>query len=260
MRQRARMRRAHVRPPASFDLNATFLDIVLSLAQSRAGTAADMLRQSVDRTVFWASPEITNAFYSDQRNDITIPVAVLQSPFYEKGRAPAFNYGALGGVVGHELTHAFDNNGRHFDGTGKLVDWWTDSVATEFDSRTQCLVDQFDGYQALPDVHVDGQLTLPENIADLGGLKLAWAAFEALSQHGGSAASFSAEQQFFISFAQLQCANFSDEALAQLLANDPHSPPKFRVNGVVRNLAQFADAFSCPSTAPLASTDRCEIW
>jgi putative endopeptidase len=247
-------------PPASFDLNATFLDMVLALAQSRASTAVGLLGQPVDRAVFWASPEITNAFYSDERNDITIPVAVLQSPFYEQNRAPAFNYGALGSVVGHELTHAFDNNGRHFDGTGKLVDWWTESVATEFDSRAQCLVDQFDGYEALPGVHVDGQLTLPENIADLGGLKLAWAAFEALSPHSGSAGSFTAEQQFFLSFAQLQCANFSDEALTLLLASDPHSPPKFRVNGAVRNLSQFADAFSCAPTAPLAATDRCEIW
>jgi putative endopeptidase len=247
-------------PPARFASGSNFLDMVLARAQSGSSASAARLAEAVNRDEFWASPEITNAFYSDFRNDITIPVAVLQSPFYEQNRGPAFDYGALGGVVGHELTHAFDNNGRHFDGTGKLVDWWTESVATEFESRTQCLVDQYNGYQALPGVNVDGQLTLPENIADLGGLKLAWSAFEALPERGGSAGSFTAEQQFFLSFAQLQCANLSDEALKQQLASDPHSPPKFRVNGVVRNLPQFAQAFSCAADAPLAPTDRCEIW
>ena len=243
----------------SFGPNDSYLDMSIALVQKRDADSAMRLAGTVDRTEFWASPEVTNAFYSPSLNDITIPVAVLQHPFFDRARPAAFSYGALGAVIGHELTHAFDNGGRHFDGTGRLTDFWTEAAASNFQVRSQCLVDQFNGYQPLPGMNVNGQATLNENIADLGGLKLAYAAFEA-STPGAGGAGFSAEEQFFLSFAQLWCTAPSEQALAQQLLSDPHSPSEYRVNGVVRNLPQFAQAFSCPVGAPLAPADRCEIW
>ena len=245
--------------PPSFGGGDSYLTMAVHLAQQAEDKAAVRLSGPVDRAEFWASPEITNAFYSPDRNDITIPVAVLQEPFFNRARPAPFSAGALGAVIGHELTHAFDSNGRHFDGTGTLTDWWTSDAASEFQARAQCLIDQYGGYEPLPGILIDGQSTLNENIADLGGLKLAYAAFEAAAPGKGSA-EFSAEQQFFLSYAQLWCSNYSDQALTQQLAIDPHSPPKFRVNGVVRNVPEFAQAFSCPPGAPLAPADRCDIW
>jgi predicted metalloendopeptidase len=207
-------------------------------AQQQADT---QLAGPVDRALFWASPEITNAFYSPDRNDITIPVAVLQDPFFNQKRLGAFNFGALGSVVGHEMTHGFDSNGRHYDGTGTLRDWWTPGAAAEFDRRTQCLIDQFSGYEAVPGAAVDGKVTLNEDIADLGGVKLAYAAFQTQPKPTNGSTEFSAEQQFFLSFAQMWCGNQSDDAARALLAIDVHSPAKYRVNGVVRNVSQFAD-------------------
>jgi endothelin-converting enzyme/putative endopeptidase len=244
---------------ASFGPNDSYLEMSVALVQHGNAEAATRLASTVDRTEFRASPEVTNAFYSPSFNDITIPVAVLQRPFFERGGPAAFNYGALGAVIGHELTHAFDNSGRHFDGTGRLSDFWTEAVASDFQARSQCLVDQFNGYQPLPGMNVNGQATLNENIADLGGLKLAYAAFEA-GTPGAGGAGFSAEQQFFLSFAQMWCTAPSEQALAQQLLSDPHSPAEFRVNGTLRNLPQFAQAFSCPAGAALAPADRCEIW
>ena len=249
-------------PAEQVDLSGatSYLGQRLRLQQYALNSAAARLGGSVDRTQFWASPEITNAFYSPERNDITIPVAVLQDPFFRPSGAPAFNFGVLGAIVGHELTHGFDSDGRHFDGVGTLSDWWTETVAAEFDRRAQCLVDQFSGYEALPGMPIDGKLTLNENIADLGGVKLAYAAFEALHDRGRGSRGFSPEQQFFLSYAQVWCTNLSDRAAAQQLATDPHSPAKFRVNGVLRNMPEFASAFSCPADAPLAPPDRCEVW
>jgi putative endopeptidase len=243
----------------SFGAADSYLDMAVELVQHAEDDAAARLSGPVDRTEFWASPEITNAFYSPDRNDITIPVAVLQEPFFDGARPMAFSYGALGAVIGHELSHAFDSDGRHFDGVGTLTDWWTADAAGEFQTRVQCLVDQYSGYEALPGLNVDGKSTVNENIADLGGLKLAYAAFEATAP-GKASGKFSAEQQFFLSYAQLWCSSVSDQAAAERLAIDPHSPPKFRVNGVVRNLPEFAQAFSCPAGAPLAPADRCNVW
>jgi putative endopeptidase len=240
--------------------NSSYLDQAIRVRQHAQDLAVARLASPVDRTEFWASPEITNAFYSPARNDITIPVAVLQDPFFNPNRPAAFNFGVLGQVVGHELTHGFDSNGRHFDGIGTLTDWWTASVATEFDHRTQCLVDQFSSYEALPGENVNGQVTLNENIADLGGLKLAYAAFMAEPTRGKGSPSYSVEQQFFLSYAQGWCSSVSDQAAAELLATDVHSPPKFRVNGVVRNIPAFGQAFSCPANAPLAPVNACEVW
>jgi predicted metalloendopeptidase len=242
------------------DSNQTFLEQRISVAHSYAQETVNELTRNVDRAEFWASPEITNAFYTDARNDITIPVSVLADPFFAEDRPPEFNFGILGNVVGHELTHGFDSRGRHFDGQGALVDWWSEATAAEFDRRSQCLVDQFDSYEALPGVNVDGKATLDENIADLGGLILSFAAFRAQPKHATAASPFSAEQQFFIAHAQAWCATESEGISARLLASDPHAPHKFRINGSLRNLPEFAEAFACSPGSALAPVARCQLW
>jgi endothelin-converting enzyme/putative endopeptidase len=218
------------------------------------------LSDPVDRSEWTLSPDVTNAEYSPAENAITVPVAIFESPFFSVNWASAASYGAIGAVIGHEMTHGFDDEGRHYDATGALTNWWTDGVDTEFRNRAACLVDQFGAYEPLPDVHIDGQLTLGENIADLGGLKLAYAAFEKAATRTSPSSRFSPEQAFFVSYAQLWCSNDSDGVVKQELATDPHSPPKFRVNGVVQNIPQFAKAFQCKGGAPLAPRDRCAVW
>jgi len=249
-------------PETTLDLDSSqsYLEQRISLARIRARAERNALYQSVDRNEFWASPDITNAFYTDGRNDITIPVAILSDPFFREDRPPEFNFGILGSLVGHELTHAFDSRGRHFDGQGALVDWWSEPSAAEFEHRSQCLVDQFNGYEALPGLNVDGQATLDENIADLGGLIVSFAAFRALPKHATAASPFSAEQQFFLARAQAWCESASPGITARQLQSDPHAPNKFRINGSLRNLPEFAEAFACPAGSELAPTERCQIW
>ncbi|HET7541767.1 MAG TPA: M13 family metallopeptidase [Polyangiaceae bacterium] len=244
----------------SIDATQTYLEQRVALWHYYMQELATTLSNEVDRGEFWASPDTTNAFYNDQLNDITIPVAVLSDPFFREDRPGAFNFGVLGSVVGHELTHAFDSGGRHFDGQGALVDWWSEDTAAEFERRAQCLVDQFDRYEALPGLTVDGQRTLDENIADLGGLGLAFAAFHAQTTNGSEQAPFSAEQQFFLAYAQSRCETASDGIAARRLATDGHAPSKFRVNGSLRNLPEFAEAFACAPGSELAPTDRCQLW
>lgn len=247
--------------PAFSDPLSSYLDLVDTAQRYYRNLALGQLQMPVDRTVFAASPDTTNAFYNPSRNDITIPVAILDQPFFDLTNSPVLNFGALGSVIGHEITHGFDNYGRHFDGAGRLTDWWTPSVEAEFGTRAQCLVDQYNAYEAVPGTHIDGALTLTENIADLGGLKLAYAAHQAT---GGDnlTTGFDADQQFFLSYAQLHCANLSPEYLGLSLLVDPHSPEKYRVNGAVRNVPAFAAAFHCAEGAPLAppAAERCEVW
>ena len=246
-------------PPLSG--NEAFLTQVIAFNTQQAVHDGLLVGKAAHREGFGLSPDTTNAVYSPEQNAITIPVAILQDPFYRRDRPLSFDLGALGSVIGHELTHGFDDEGRHYDGTGKLDPWWTEAANAEFERRTQCLVDQYSSYEAAPGATVDGLLTLGENVADLGGLKLALAVFEsdpanARDAKGGP----SSQQQFFLSYAQLHCSNFSPEALALQVASDPHSPDAFRVNGVVRNLPEFERAFACSSGAAMAPVERCEVW
>lgn len=244
----------------TLDASATFVEHRIRLSNYYSQRVAQALSKDVDRDEFWASPDITNAFYTDARNDITIPIGVLSDPFFREDRAAEFNFGALGSVVGHELTHAFDSRGRHFDGQGALLDWWSERTAAEFEHRAQCLVDQFNGYEALPGLNVDGQATLDENIADLGGLLVSFAAFRAQPKPSAGNMSFSAAQQFFLAYAQMWCETAGEGIRARQIATDPHAPAKFRVNGSVRNMPEFAEAFACSSGSALAPADRCQLW
>src|SRR5262249_9201533 len=158
-------------------------------------------------------------------------------PRYEATFGDAYNYGSIGAVMGHELTHGFDDDGRKFDGNGQLRDWWSVGVAEQFNLRAQCLVDQYSQYQALPGVNVNGKRTLGENIADLGGLRTAYAAYKALGEDETFQGSFDAEEQFFLSYAQQWCANRSPDDVKTMVSSDTHSPERFRVNGVVSNMS-----------------------
>ncbi len=224
----------------------------------------------VDKNEWEMTPPTVNAYYEPTMNEMVFPAGILQEPFYGKQQTPSLNFGAIGMVVGHELTHGFDDEGRQFDAAGNLSDWWSPAVGAEFDKRAACVEHQFDAYVPIDDMHIKGKLTLGENIADLGGLKLSFASL--LRAEGGTSGAaptpmatvggFTPAQQFFVGFAQAWCANYRPEALRLLVATNPHSPPKYRVNGPLSNLPEFAAAFGCKEGTPMvpAAAQRCEVW
>jgi putative endopeptidase len=223
----------------------------------------------VDRGEWGMSPPTVNAYYNAQMNDINFPAGILQPPFFDDTRDDAVNYGAVGAIIGHELTHGFDDEGRQFDGKGNLEEWWTPADGKEFTERADCVVKEYDGFIGVDDLHVNGKLTLGENIADLGGLKLAFLAYLDRAQKSGvdlekkGSAAYGAlnpEQQFFVSYGQNWCQNNRPEDLRLRMQTDPHSPEEFRANGVVRNLPEFQRAFACKAGQPMAPVNRCTIW
>ncbi len=219
----------------------------------------------VDRGEWMMSPPTVNAYYNPQMNDVNFPAGILQPPYFDETENDAVNYGDAGGVVGHELTHGFDDEGRQFDAHGNLKDWWTAEDAKKFTERSNCVVKEYDGFVAVDDLHVNGHLTLGENLADLGGLKLAYLAYmrRAEEQHVDLSAKtdgFTPAQQFFLSYAQGWCEGTRPEAMRLGVQTDPHSPEEFRVNGVVQNLPQFQEAFGCTAKQPMVAKNRCEVW
>jgi putative endopeptidase len=223
----------------------------------------------VDRGEWGMSPPTVNAYYNPQMNDINFPAGILQPPFFDDSRDDAVNYGAAGAVIGHELTHGFDDEGRQFDGKGNLEDWWTPADGKQFTERADCVVKEYDGFVGVDDLHVNGKLTLGENIADLGGLKLAFLAYLDRAQKDGvdlekkgsaEYGGLNPQQQFFVSYGQNWCQNNRPENLRLRIQTDPHSPEEFRANGVVKNLTEFQKAFACKTGQPMAPVNRCTIW
>jgi endothelin-converting enzyme/putative endopeptidase len=216
----------------------------------------------LDRTEWQLTPQTVDAYYDPQMNDINFPAAVLQPPLYDLRLDDAPNYGNTGGTIGHELTHAFDDEGRQFDAAGNLKDWWTQQDARRFKARAQCIVDQYGKYPVVDDIHINSRLTLGEDVADLGGLILARMAWltQTAGQKLASRDALTPEQRFFVGYAQWACENQRPENLRLLAKTDPHSPGRYRVNGVVVNMPEFARAFSCPAGAPLAKQDPCRVW
>jgi putative endopeptidase len=193
---------------------------------------------------------------------MAFPAGYLQPPFYSGRASLAVNMGATGWTIGHELIHGFDDAGSRFDAKGDLVSWWEPATRTRFEARTQCLVDQFSAYETLGQ-KLDGKLTLGENLADLGGIELAFDAYRRLRAGAPEhlvADGFSEDQQFFLSYAQHQCTKWRAQRELALLRTGIHAPKRFRVNGAVANMAEFAAAFSCPAAAPLNPKQRCELW
>jgi endothelin-converting enzyme/putative endopeptidase len=225
----------------------------------------DKAGKATDKDEWGMTPPTVNAYYEPTLNEMVFPAGILQPPFYAKTQSPALNFGAIGMVVGHELTHGFDDEGRQFDAEGNLRDWWTPPVSAEFDRRAECVVRQFDEYSAVDDVHVKGKLTLGENIADLGGLKLAFASFERAEKEHPSTPNiggFTPEQQFFLGYAQAWCTNIRPEAARTLAATDPHSPARWRVDGPLSNLPEFTASFQCKETDKMVRGQdrRCTVW
>jgi putative endopeptidase len=223
-----------------------------------------MLGKPVDKSEWRMSPPTVNAYFDPTANNINFPAGILQPPFFDYSLDDAVNYGAIGAVIGHEMTHGFDDQGRHYDAEGNLADWWTAEDAARFEARAKKLVDQFGGYEPLPGSKINGELTLGENIADLGGVTLA---FEALERSLAGKArkpvdGFTPEQRFFLSFAQVWRSNIREDALRQQLAVDPHAPGTFRVIGALANLQPFDDAFGIEPGDPmwLSPGDRAKIW
>jgi endothelin-converting enzyme/putative endopeptidase len=217
--------------------------------------------QPVDRSEWSMSPPTVNAYYNPQENNINFPAGILQPPFFDMRADDAVNMGGIGAVIGHELTHGFDDSGRHFDGEGNLRDWWTAKDSQAFEERAQCLVDQYSQYAPVDDVHLNGKLTLGENTADNGGVRLALFALRVMAGLNGAAVEgFTAEQQFFVSFGQIWCDNARPEVLRLRAQVDPHSPDKFRVNGVLSNMPEFQKAFSCKPGSAMVNPKPCRVW
>ena len=223
------------------------------------------LGQPVARATWTMTPVTVNASYQ-QTNAIQFPAGILQLPFFAEGHSPAGNYGGIGFVMGHEMTHGFDDAGSHFDGTGLLRDWWTPAVDAGFRSRAQCLVDQFSGYTVGPGLVVNGTLTLGENTADLGGLRVAYEALMAAHPDELVREGYDGRQQFFLAFSPSSTAtNVRPELLSEWVMTDPHSPSWARVNGTLVNVPGFAEAFGCGGLAPTAAVpagraDICQVW
>ena len=218
----------------------------------------------VDRSECNMTPQTVNAYYSPPLNEIVFPAAILQPPYFDLDVEDATNYGAIGAVIGHEIGHGFDDTGSTFDGDGVLRNWWTDEDRTEFEARTSKLVDQYSAFKPFDDLNVNGEFTLGENIGDLGGLSIALLAYK-MSLNGEEPQvmdGFTAEQRVFIGYAQSWRSITRDEALRNRINTDPHAPRKYRVNGVVRNVPEFYEAFDVAADDDLylAPEDRVKIW
>jgi len=232
------------------------------------GTRFESLRQlakigkPLDRSEWLMTPPTVNAYYNQQMNDINFPAGVLQPPLYDGRMDAAPNYGNTGGTIGHELTHGFDDKGRQFDAAGNLKDWWDKRDADAFKERAQCIVDQYGQYTIVDDIKINSKLTLGEDAADLGGLILAWMAWKSeiaqVPEQGRDG--LSPEQRFFVGNAQWACENERPEHLRVNALTNPHSPGKYRVNGLMVNMPEFQQAFSCKPGQAMVSAQRCRVW
>jgi endothelin-converting enzyme/putative endopeptidase len=216
----------------------------------------------VDHGEWQMPPATVNAYYDQQMNDINFPAGVLQPPLFDPRMDDAPNYGNTGSTIGHELTHGFDDEGRQFDAQGNLRDWWTKQDAAAFEQRAECVVDQYAQYVVVDDIHINSKLTEGEDVADLGGSVLAYLAWanETKGQKLKSIGGFTPGQRFFIGFAQWACENQRVENLRMRAITDPHSPGKYRIDGVVTNMPEFQQAFQCKAGQPMVREHRCKVW
>ncbi|MGA7315955.1 MAG: M13 family metallopeptidase [Silvibacterium sp.] len=250
------------------------LNIVRGDAYGNAVRATDFenrrqlakIGKPLDRREWITTPATVNAFYNPSMNDINLPAGYLQPPNFDPNATDASNYGHLATMIGHELTHGFDDAGRQFDGNGNLTDWWTPEDGKQFDQKADCEVKEYGSFTAVDDVKLNGKLTLGENTADNGGLRLAYMAFLEDARRKGmdltakDANGYTPIQEFFVAYGQDRCGDFRPE-LARLLAQtDPHSPPKFRANGVVQNMKEFGEAFGCKPGQPMMPVNSCRVW
>jgi putative endopeptidase len=219
----------------------------------------------VDKDEWFMSPPTVNAYYDPQMNNVNFPAGYFQPPFFSDKEDDAANYGDMGSTIGHELTHGFDDEGRQYDKDGNLKDWWTKEDEQRFNDRAECMVKQYDAIEAVPGVHLNGKLTLGENLADLGGTWLAWMAWQerAQAEHVDMAAKtdgYTPDQRFWIAYAQQWCTQTRPEQLRTQAQTDPHAPDEYRTNTVLTDLPEFAKSFNCKKTAAMVAPKPCRVW
>jgi putative endopeptidase len=239
-----------------------------ALGNSERATAFEAARdlakigRKVDPSEWSMTPPTVNAGYNPFENNVNFPAGILQPPFFDKSMDDAVNFGAIGAAIGHELTHGFDDQGRKFDAQGNLTDWWTETDAKEFEKRASCLVDEYSGFTVAGGVHLNGQLTLGENTADNGGVRIALMALEdtlkgkTVPPRDG----FTPEQRFFLGWGQIWCESATEQSAKVRAQTDPHSPGRYRVIGVVTNMPEFQKAFNCAPKAPMVRENACRVW
>ena len=225
----------------------------------------DKIGKPVDRTEWSMTAPTVNAYYNPTQNNINFPAGILQPPFYSNDSGDAVNYGAIGMVIGHELTHGFDDEGRQFDAEGNLKDWWQKSDEEKFEQKAECLEKEYSGFTPVPGINLNGKLTLGENTADNGGIRLAYSALlDDLAKRSipesRKVDGYTEPQQFFLGFAQVWCQNTRPEQARLYAQTDPHSPPEFRVDGVVSNLPDFEKAFGCKPGDKMYKAQSCRVW
>ncbi len=220
----------------------------------------------VDEKEWGMTPPTVNAYYDPSNNDINFPAGILQPPFYDFKIDPAVNFGAIGVVIGHEMTHGFDDQGSQYDAQGNVRSWWTAADKAEFNKRTDCEVNEYGAFEPVPGAKLNGKLTLGENTADNGGLQISYMALhKELAKLGSDAATkkiddYTPDQRYFLGYAQVWCENTREETARMRAKTDPHSPGQFRTNGAVQNSARFAEAFSCKQGEPMAPVNACRVW
>jgi len=220
----------------------------------------------LDRREWGMTPPTVNAYYSGSLNEIVFPAGILQPPFFDKTMDDAINFGGIGLVIGHELTHGFDDQGRKFDPTGNLRDWWTEQDGKEFEKRVSCVADEYSNFVAVDNMKLNGRLTLGENTADNGGARIALAALERLiaedktGKEGQSIDGFTPEQRFFLGFGRVWCEKQRPEFLRMQVSTNSHSPGKYRVDGVVQNMPEFQKAWGCKAGQPMVAENACHVW
>ncbi|HTV81224.1 MAG TPA: M13 family metallopeptidase [Acidobacteriaceae bacterium] len=249
-------------------LHITRTDFIADLHNSAAFEfryEQNKIGKPVNEKEWGMTPPTVNAYYDPPMNDINFPAGILQPPFYDAHADPAVNFGAIGVVIGHEMTHGFDDEGSKYDGHGNVKDWWTPADRAAFDQRTACLVNEYSQFQPVAGVHLNGKLTLGENTADNGGIHIAWAALRStLAEEGRNVQEqidgYTEAQRYFISYAQIWCQNVTPQYSRVAARVDPHSPGRFRVNGVVQNFPEFGRAFGCHKGQPMMPEQTCRVW
>lgn len=241
----------------------SYLTNAMNIAQFETKRNATDIGKATDRTRWGFTTPTVNASYSSVNNDITFPAGILQPPFFNFDADDAINYGAIGAVIGHEITHGFDDQGSKFDAMGNYKSWWTTEDRTKFEERADCVNKQFNGYEVQPKLNINGKLTLGENIADLGGLTMAYEAYQ-MSLKGKTRPAdidgFTPEQRFFLGWAQVWAGKYTPESERLQVLTNSHSLPRWRVNGPLSNMPQFAQAFGCKMPSQMIRQDACMIW
>ncbi|HEX5706000.1 MAG TPA: M13 family metallopeptidase, partial [Pyrinomonadaceae bacterium] len=242
----------------------SYADNLLAARRFEVVRDLDKIGKAVDRTEWGMTPPTVNAYYNPLLNEIAFPAGILQAPFFNPEADDAINYGAIGAVIGHEITHGFDDSGSRFDAEGNLRNWWTAEDKTKFETRADCIINQFSGYEVEKGLNMQGKLVAGESIADLGGLMVAYDAFKksAAGKKAETIDGFTPEQRFFLGWAQVWAGKYTAEAARLQAQSDPHPLSRFRVNGPLSNMPQFAAAFQCKVGDAMVRKpeERCQIW